>query len=84
MNPFIELCRCYTTKIEIPLEAKNRPEGGSFDLFLGFFENNALSERGVEFRDLDFALDGLLVLARPDDVRRLRRLQFDKADLRHA
>lgn len=52
-------------------------------LFLRFFEEHTLLQRGVELRELDLTLDGLLVLARPDDVRRLRRLELDKADLGH-
>ena len=52
--------------------------------FLRFLEGDALTQRGVELRKLDLALHGLLVLARPDDVRRLRRLELDKAYLGHA
>ena len=58
-------------------EIKNR----SFEQFLCgglslyFFKNNALAERGVKLRNLDFAFDGLLIFTRPDNVIRLRRLE---------
>jgi len=52
-------------------------------LFLRLFEGDALAQGRVELGKLDLALYRLLVLARPDDVRRLRRLELDKADLGH-
>lgn len=51
------------------------------DLFLCFFKEHALAERRVELRELDFAFNGLLVLARPDDVLGLRGLQPEEAVL---
>lgn len=44
----------------------------SASLFLRLFECNAFSERRIKLGKLDFALGRLLVLARPDDVGRLR------------
>ena len=41
-------------------------------------------ESRVELRELDFTLDGFLVLASPDNMRGLRRLQSDETVLRHA
>lgn len=40
-------------------------------LFLSFFENDAFTERWVKFSDFNFSLNLFLVLARPNDMRRL-------------
>jgi len=54
---------------------------GFASLFLRFFENNALAECRIKLGELNLALYLFLVLARPDDVRRLCGLQFDKFSL---
>ena len=59
------------------------PSRAVFVSFLGFLEKHALLERRVELHELDLALHGLLVLARPDDVRRLRGFQLNETDLGH-
>ena len=50
-------------------------------LFLRLFEGDALAQRRVELGELDLAGSGLLVLARPNNVRRLCRLKLYKANL---
>lgn len=50
-------------------------------LFLRLFEEDALAEYRVEFHQLDFTGYGFLVLARPDNVRRLRGLELKQAVL---
>jgi hypothetical protein len=50
-------------------------------LFLRLFENDALAQGRIELDEFDLALHGLLILAAPDDVRRLRGLELDKANL---
>ncbi len=42
--------------------------GARLTLALRFFENNALAECRIEFRDFDLAFHGLFVLAAPNDV----------------
>jgi len=56
-------------------------DGFSFLLFLRFFENNALAQSRIELRELNFALSGFLVLARPENMLGLRGLQLDKTVL---
>ncbi len=50
-------------------------------LLLCLLEGDTLPKRGVELREFNLALGSLLILARPDDVRRLRRLELDEANL---
>lgn len=54
------------------------------DLFLRLLERDALTEGGVVFHDLYFALHFLPVLAAKVDVVGLRRLQLYELILRHA
>ena len=64
-----------------PAKTKRKTPVWAFSLFLRFFEDDALAQGRVELRELYFALSSLLVLARPDDVRRLRGLELDEANL---
>src|SRR6185369_2061701 len=76
--------RSYTIETPQRLQKRKPPfRAVFFKLLLCFFENDALAKSRVKLSDLDLALDSLLVLARPDDMRRLRRLELYKADLRH-
>jgi hypothetical protein len=52
-------------------------------LFLGFFEDDVLTEPGRIFLELDLALHLLLVLARPIDLAGLLVSQLDELVLRH-
>ena len=63
-------------------QTKTAPPGGfGLALFFRFLENDALAQDGVEFRDLNLAFHGLLILASPDDVVRLRGLELEQAVL---
>lgn len=53
-----------------------RPFTGAGALLLDLFKEDALPERWVKLGDFDLTLDGLLVLARPNNVVRLGRFQL--------
>lgn len=52
-----------------------------FQLFLCLLENNALSKSWIKLGQFNLARNSLLILARPDDVRRLCRLELNETDL---
>lgn len=61
--------------------AKTRTALRRFLLFLRLLKEDALFKRRIELHEFYFALDFLLILARPDDMVGLRGLQPEQAVL---